>query len=297
MAGFVKRAQQSDMNKEVKQIKKIVDEKVIGKITPEHTDDAHFYRFPTGELLPSVTTKTKIINKPHLLRWSIKKAIEWLEVEDRFANLSVIDYRNDMIDGAFSAHVKVRDDAGDVGTQAHNAIELYIKDWIKNDKRPGDIKEFFPNTYSVATNSFVRGIDPRAVASARALEKLMIDKDVYPLYSEILVGHPKYSAGTLDFLCMWNGKLTLADFKTSNSVSDDYALQTVAYKFFFEYMTWLKIEQIKIIHLSKDSDKYTLYKVNRMASALKAFKGVVSLYDWMYNGREKLSKDVKRIVI
>lgn len=266
------------------EIKKIISERVAGRIVAEHSDAGHFYRFAeTGKLQPSVTTKLKVINKPHLFRWGIKKAIEYLEVEDRFVLLKDEEHRNKVMVGAYEAHALIRDDAGDVGSQAHEAVERYLLDWIDSGDRPQDIKAYF-DIYA----------DPRAVASARAVEKLLDKYNIEPLASEILVGDERYSAGTLDFLCMVNGKLELWDWKTSNQIDDNYALQISAYKAFFEKMTGLKIAKARILHLSKDYDKFTNYKVLNLPQAFKAFKGAVTLYDWMYNKKEKIIKDIKR---
>ena len=119
-----------------------------------------------------------------------------------------------------------------------------------------------------------------------------------PLASEILVGNPRYSAGTLDFLCLWEDKLTLVDFKTSNSVmSKDFVMQVSAYKYFFQKMTGLTIKQIKIIHLSKDMDKFGLWQVARPAEAYRAFRSLCVFYRWWINPADKLVKDVKKMVL
>jgi len=254
------------------------------KIIAEHRDDGHFYRFiESGVLQPSVTTKLKVINKPHLLRWSIKMAVEYLEKEDRFELLKDPEHRNRVMVGAYEAHAQIRDDAGSVGNDAHNAIENYIKDWVATKEKPKDIKDYF-DIYT----------DPRAIAAARAAEALFNKHDIEPIAAEILVGDERYSAGQLDFLCRWDGKLTLVDHKTTNQVSDHFALQVSAYKYFYEHMTGEKIEQAKILHLSKDYDKYTVYKVKNMPQAYKAFKGAVAIYDWQTNKKDKLEKDIKR---
>lgn len=283
----------------IKQIKKIIADRVEGIIVPQHTADGHFYKFPSGIVQASVTTKLKVVNKPHLIRWAVEKGVEWLEVDDRWRFLKVNTMRKSYLDGAKEAHTEIRDDAGGVGTRAHNAMEWYIKEWLKTGERPADIRNFFKEEIVVVDGHLTKSStgDLRSVAAARGLEKLLIGHDVVPLASEILVGNEKLSAGTLDFLCLWDGRITLADFKTSNNISTDYALQTVAYKYFFEKMTDIKISQIKIIHLNKDNDRYTLYRVVDTVAAYKAFKSVVGIYDWLENGKDKLIKDIKRITI
>lgn len=274
------------------QAQQVIKDKVEGVWIPEHTADGHFYRTKDGPLQPSVTTKLSILNKPHLLRWSIKQGIEWLEKEERWKYLSIPKMRNNYIKGAQEAYTEIRDDAGSVGTAAHDAIEKYIKHWIATGEQPRDVKQFFP---------YVDGrimADPRSIASARGLEKLFKEKRVYPIASEILVGDPKVSAGTLDFLCIYDRCLELWDFKTSNRIDQtNYTLQVALYKKFFEQMTGLKIRRCRIIHVSKDYDKFDVYIVKRPAEAYRIGKKVCQIYDWMYDGREKIIKDIKKKVI
>lgn len=281
------------------EIKKIITEKVVGVIIPQHTAEGHFYKFPSGVVQPSVTTKLKVINKPHLLRWAIERAIEWLEVDNRWRFLAVNTMRKSYIDGAREAHTEIRDDAGSVGTRAHNAMEWFIKEWLETGLMPSDIREFFQKEIQVIDGQLIKAdtADLRSVAAARGLEQLIYKHNIIPLASEILVGDEKFSAGTLDFLCLWDNRITLVDFKTSNQISQDYALQTAAYKFFFEKMTGVNISQIKIIHLSKNDDRYTVYNVVDPKGAYKAFRSVVGVYDWLEDGGDKLIKDIKRLKI
>lgn len=266
------------------QIKKIIAEKITGIWVPEHDAEGHHYRnTKTGVLVDSVTTKL-IADKPHLLKWSIKKGVEWLEVGDRFVRLSGPE-RNTIILGCQEAYTEHRDDAGDIGLLVHAVIEAYIVYWTKNGTLPDDIRK-----------GFKEGADPRAIASARSVEALFKKHNIIPLASELLVGSTKIgTAGTLDFLCLWNGVVTLGDFKTSNNVSDDYAAQVAAYKYMFEEMCGIKIKQCKVFHLSKDYDKFTVYKIPKLSSAYKAYKGIATYYDWLHNGNDKLEKDIIRI--
>lgn len=267
-------------------IKEIIAEKVEGKIEPRHTDDGHFYEFMgTGKTVPSVTTIQKeVLVKPHLMPWAIKMGIEWLEIDDRWTRLKDPAYRNEYIVGAQIAHTEPRDDAGSVGTAAHEIIERYVKNWIRDGERPLDIRFYAkPDT------------DPRSIAATRAFEQLCLKHNITPLASEILVGDERYSAGTLDLLVLWDGELVLTDVKTSNSVSDEYASQTACYSYFFTHMTGLKIKQIKILHLSKDMDKFTIYKVNQPYKAYQAFKGICNYHRWRFGGTEKLIKDIKKV--
>jgi len=272
----------------VQEIQKIIAEKVTGVWSPNHDSSGHRYiNEKTGHNLKSVTTKLGILSKPHLAKWQIRMAIEWLSVDDRWKRLFVEQWKDEMMTGAMLAPFDVRDSAGATGTMAHTAAERYINEWIASGERPADI-----TTFAKPTDS------PASIASMRAVEMYFKKTDIKPIASELLVGDVRYSAGTLDLLALVDGKLTLIDFKTSNGIDQiGYAAQTAAYKFFFEGMTELKIKQVKILHLSKDYDKFTVYKVNQLIQAYRAFRQICGVYDWISAPGEKIIKDIKRISI
>jgi hypothetical protein len=66
----------------------------------------------------------------------------------------------------------------------------------------------------------------------------------------------------------------------------------------WEYMTGVKIEGSKILHLSKNYDKFEVFNVKSLSQAWKAFKSICYLYDDIHkNKNKKIEKDVKRISI
>ncbi|MEA3399326.1 MAG: hypothetical protein U9R00_02315, partial [Patescibacteria group bacterium] len=113
-------------------IKKIISEKVTGVWVAKHDATGHQYlNSKTGELVRSVTTIIgSILAKPHLIKWAAKMSVEWLLIEDRLEKLRDPATYNEILNGAILAHTDIRDSAGGIGTQAHNAIEKYIKEWI-----------------------------------------------------------------------------------------------------------------------------------------------------------------------
>ena len=272
----------------VSKIQEIIKLKIFNKLEPRHTSSGHRYAFlESGHQQDSVTQKLGILHKPHLAKWQIRVAIEFLQVEDRWQRLNTPQYKDELMTGAMMAPFDVRDDAGNVGGQAHQAIERFLNQAIADEKLPEDITKFA-----------IENCDPRAIASMRAAEAYFRKHNVIPIAVEILVGDARYSAGTLDCIALVDGVLTLIDHKTSNGVDQiSYSAQVSAYKYFFEKMTSLTIKQCKILHLSKDSDKFTVYKVNYLPKAYKAFKQICGVYDWIYSRGDKIEKDIKRLKI
>jgi len=271
------------------EIKQIIREKVLGVFEECHDDTGHRYRNTiTGVIQRSVTTKiSSVVAKNHLLNWAVRMGAEWLLEGDRLNRISTERFRDDMIKGMCLAHNDIKEDAGGVGTIAHNSLERYINQFIADGKLPANILDF------MITNA-----DPRSIASARAAERWFqkLGDNIIPIWSELLVGNDKFSAGQLDFLCIINGELTLIDHKTSNGIDlEGYSMQTSAYKNFFDEMTGLKIKKTKILLLSKNYDKFEVYIVKNLPTAYKAFKSVCALYDWKFSKKPKIVKDIKRI--
>lgn len=258
----------------------VIKEKVLNKISPCHDASGHHYRFnETGIIVDSVTTKN-ILEKEHLIPWAAKLAVEFLEDNNRFERLKGPE-REVVMSGAIFKYKDERDSAGDIGTLAHNAIELYCNDWIATDIRPQSIVSYLP-----------KDIDPRVIAACRCAENALIKYEVIPIACELLVGNENVSAGTLDLLVMTKyGKLELWDWKTSNNIDDFYAMQTSAYRKFLFSMSGLNCIKIRIIKLDKYSDKPKVYNVANMRMEYNVFKSLSHVYDYRNNGSDKLIED------
>jgi hypothetical protein len=261
-------------------VKEIIKEKVDGKIIAAHDDKGHHYKFvKTGVVVDSVTTKN-ILDKPHLIKWAIGLAIDFLEIGDGWMRLKGPE-REEMIKSAKLQYTDVRDNAGSIGGQAHAIIEEYENEWMNTGVKP------------VSIMTFIKSGTPSAViAACRSAEKVFDKYNVVPIAAEILVGISPIGAGTLDLIVLnQKGELELWDHKTSNNVDDYYAVQTSAYRFFFEKMTGLKIKRTRILKIDKHSDKFKVYNVPEQRKAYDAFKALSKVYDWKFNGQDKLIED------
>jgi CRISPR/Cas system CSM-associated protein Csm2 small subunit len=259
------------------EIQQTIREKVLGKIVPEHTDEKHSYRFlETGKLVDSITTKL-VIEKPHLRMWYAKKALE--EIEPKWKDITN-ENREAMYRHASFAGTRQRDAAGDIGTAVHEVVENYLNLWITSGTRPEDIRTLIAQTQ-----------DYRVFAGARSAEKLFKDHAIDPVWTELLVGDEFLGiAGTLDFLALFENKLMIGDWKTSNNVNDDYAIQVSAYRHCFERMTGIKTDGCLLVQLSKSYDHIDLYDIPNTRAAFARYKHIASIYDWMHNGKKKLIK-------
>jgi hypothetical protein len=272
------------MNKKI--IRKIIKEKVIGKWVPCHDESGHKYRHVESEIVESSVTTKNVIDKPRLIPWAIGLAIDYLEDQDRFELLKT-DKREDIIKSAKLQYTDYRDDAGNVGSIAHDVIEDYVNKWITSTRRPADIRKFFKGHP-----------DLRSVAVARAAEKVFDKYKCIPLATEIIVGIPTVGAGTLDMLVLnESNEIELWDWKSSNNINDYYACQTSAYAKFFEHMTGLPVAKCRIFKLDKMSDRFKSYIVDNIDLSYFIYRSCSNIYEWLNNGVDKLVKDENKIII
>lgn len=274
---------------EAREVQKIIEEKVNGVWVAAHDEKGHHYKnTKTGKIVDSVTTQS-IIDKPHLVPWAAGLAVKYFIERMEFYDKSKPEEEENnarLIKDSKLAFRAVRDDAGDIGTQAHDVIETYLNDWIKTGSKKS-ITDFLDDSK-----------DPRAWAAARSAEEIFNTLNIIPVATELLVGSDKLDgAGTLDFVFLHDGKLWIGDWKSSNQVSDLYAIQVAAYVKMFEEMTGLKIAGAMIVHLSKNYNKVRLYDIPYLNRAYAVFKHQNAIYRWLNDGREKLIERKNRVII
>jgi ATP-dependent exoDNAse (exonuclease V) beta subunit len=275
-------------------IKKNIQKNVVGKIIPAHTDAGHFYKFkdtPAKNAVHSVTTKI-CLEKPHLSIWAAKLAAK--NIIDRVKN-SDNEFLYDVFEEeqatrqASLIHISERDNAGNMGTKAHNIIEKYINTWIKTDKRPESIFSFIKDNE-----------DPRVISACRSAELFFNENNVEPIVAEVIVGDQKYSAGTVDLICLLDEKLTILDWKTKNFImTNDFniILQLSAYATFFEKMTNLKVQKSVAIHLDKQKQAYKIFEVQNLKKAYSMFRRISLIYDKMLDSSMELKTNVKKYIL
>ena len=309
------------MKLSVPEIQAIIAKKIPeGRVVPEHTEDAHFYRDTSvDEVYPSVTAKSGILDAPHLKAWSAKLAVENLlgnleHVQEALEN-SDTERLELLRKQAILAHRDVFEEAGDIGSAGHLVVQRYLDDWILKKQQPERIQ------------SYIEGVvDSRVHAIARSAELFCNDFFVEPIVSELLVASNRYKyAGTLDAL-MLVGFVTkqgfevegdclhtmllfsksrleyrcincglevkkhfcLVDWKSSSSIKkDEYVMQTTAYRYALKEMTGLNPRHIIIVRLDKKRAQYEVLRVVDMVGGFQAFKNTSKIYDWLYSKNEK----------
>lgn len=175
---------------------------------------------------------------------------------------------------------RISNESKDIGSRSHTEFENIIRygvKWQTNFLLEPELE--FP------VNNF-----------KRFLSNLDSYKDVF---GERVVYSDKYGyAGTLDRLAFIDGKLTLVDWKTSNSMNDEYIIQTMAYYVALTEMAERgtinlpgKIERLAVVRLDKKNEydhSKDFISVKPNKQAFKAFLGLLQYYkNKDFNKKEK----------
>jgi hypothetical protein len=189
-----------------------------------------------GVEVPSVTTVLKSINKPALVNWAsygsrdatrriAREAYETMHPEGRCLGLSGASFiaAVEKIQGKRPAHYQVSDEAVDIGTLVHARIEAELRRELGQDVALPEIPE------DEVVNGKKRPHPARV--SYEAYLKWRIEKAVRPVGLEMrLYSRRLQYAGTTDFLGYVADVLSIADWKTSKAVYDEYRIQVAAYR-------------------------------------------------------------------
>lgn len=131
---------------------------------------------------------------------------------------------------------EVLNKAANIGTEAHAAIEFFLKDKLKNENNIPFLG--FLSWYNMITQD--------------------IGLHIEVIYVEHKLVCP-YFGGTLDALLKIGEKLFLVDFKTSNYVSSNYFLQLSAYRYMLKTIENINIDGVIVLQLDKDSPGFNEY--------------------------------------
>lgn len=188
----------------------------------------------------------------------------------------------------------------DTGTKVHSMIEDFIT--------TGTIKEEYPNCDNA---DHIKSM--RAFNNFRNFWRDIHNRGytITPYFLERPIVTPWFG-GTMD-LCSeitFNGisKLFIIDFKTSNSISFEYFLQTRLYMEAFMFLKYNNldfgelpdIDGIGIIRVDKNSDKYEYVFADKYTDKTfldTTLTAAYSMLDWYYklNGMKILTRDFKRM--
>ncbi len=237
-------------------------------ITRTDSPSGRHYQVPGySEPFPSVTTVLGVIAKPALIPWARNVALqdvrdtlyEHLDSGGQDINELWVD---GIIEQARQRPDQVRDEAADFGTASHTLIEQIIL---------GEEPEVLPEFAQVVAN----------FTEWRRKAHLDIHLTETTVYSA------KYHyAGSMDAVAYRGKALVVIDWKTSNGLYREHALQVAAYAKALEEMTGQPVKEAWAVRFGKKGPEFEARKVLDLEDAFIAFRA--ALYLWKAMRRKLL---------
>lgn len=237
------------------------------------------YKLADGKRAPSVTTILGVLDKPGLDRWRVKMAL----TPSGDVNAARADLVSDTVRGVSRDISKAIDtllaaargtdpydnmDAADAGTITHAAIEA---DLGFRDEAPAEMRERPEAVIAEAKLAYSRWRSWRT------------DHDIVPVMMEgMLVSEHYRIGGTFDFYGWIDGRLEVADFKTTGGIYPESFVQLAAYRAMLEEHGY-PVEGVRIIRLSRDADAMIPYEDQGRDDSgedLGIFRACYLLYEW-----------------
>lgn len=208
-----------------------------------------YYCKKNGIFLTGVTTILNVRRKDFLQWWTVKecaKYLGWFDKKEKDETLlnNLIKRHSEIISMDVDSYWRELDRAkkahtvkSDKGKEKGSVVHEWIKNYIRGVQQP--------------TPS-----DEEVLSCVQAFLNWESQHKIEWLVSEMIVWSPIHLfAGTLDFLCILDGRFTLGDIKTSNMISEEYFLQTGAYDLCLEEADIIP-EQRLIVRISKDGSGF-----------------------------------------
>lgn len=166
-----------------------------------------------NQIIKSVTTALKIINKPALIQWAANMATDYI-IENIAPGQAYDELELEAIwEEARRAHNKKKVYAGKIGTVLHRWVEDYINYKCGKGEKP------------------TLPVNPKLRKSCKKFLAWVKKHKVKFLAAEQVVFSKKYLyCGTTDFICIIDGKKYIGDLKTSKGIYPEQVVQASAYR-------------------------------------------------------------------
>jgi hypothetical protein len=228
-------------------------------------DDKHFYTIDgTATYWPGSTTVLNVLGKPWLMNWVAKVMgikmmdllLERSKVSENGQVKICIEFETkkeleELIKVAKRAHREIKEAAGDLGTRAHDAIDSLTKNGVADIT--DDIKVPVEGFLSWQTATDLR----------------IVHGDTKLIYRE----DGMCFGGSLDGLSSRGDRLIVIDYKTSNQLSESYAMQIASYCYAFAFTFNLDyIPEGYCVRFGKEKAETEVAKVASIAKSFDGFR-------------------------
>ena len=147
------------------------------------------------------------------------------------------------------SYSKFMREAADKGTYSHLAVEKYIRNGYVN------IDEFQIMDYKIRNT-----VESTLSGFRQWWEELNTFHKVEVVFLEETL-LCKYFGGTCDCLLKVDDQYWLIDFKTSNHMSYNYALQLSAYRYLLKELKNIDVDRCMVLKLDKENYSYQTYEL------------------------------------
>lgn len=219
----------------------------------------HLHRL-NGKPLTGVTTLIdKTLSKPALIPWAVKTTVDWIKNNCALGSVTGYIVTDADLENAKKEHNKRKTDAGDWGTRVHTACEVWCN--TGNIVCDADILGSVMN--------FVRFIENngfRVLATER------------PVWSK-----EWWIGGIFDLVLEKDGKVYIADIKTSSGIYDSHFIQMGAYYKCLVENNWQKDYGVDaftgaiVINIKKDGTMSWCMS-EALDAMVESYEGIVSIY-------------------
>lgn len=239
-------------------------------------EDKHVHSL-NGKPLTGVTSLIdKTLSKPALIPWAVKTTIEWIQnncpLQSSIDGTSAYIVTKLDLENAKKEHSKRKTDAGDWGTRVHSSCEQ----WCITGELPVD-EDILPSVMN-----FVNFIQDNGFV-VKGVERNVWSKEWW-------IG------GIFDLVLEKDGKVYIADIKTSSGIYDSHFIQMGAYYKCILENNWQKdygVEEFSgaiVINLKKDGKIATCF-----SSALNVMVDVYGSIVNIYRNKDLLETVVKAV--
>lgn len=231
--------------------------------------------------LRSVTSVLNALNKEALIQWAVDQAIEDIRANIQFDAMGEATITSRQLDqvlqSARKAHYRVKTEAAELGTTAHNAIEEFLRSGQEQDLAEMDPR--VANCYGLFRDWW----------DSQALSVIQTELMVY----DVERGY----AGQLDFLAAdAQGRPVIVDWKTSKSIYWNYKLQVVAYARALHQMGRGVPSALTIVRIGREDAEFEAVDVPRddWRHLAEMFHGLIPISDAMREAEAEYRKRTKR---
>lgn len=235
-----------------------------------HGDDTYTFdevkhaHMLNGKPLMGVTTvMDKTLSKPALIPWAVKVTVEWIKEHCSTSQLGGGYLVTDAdLENAKKEHSSKKTNAGAWGSRVHTACEV----WCETGKLPESIDD---EDILKSVENFKEFIE------TNGFKVLGVERPVWS--KEWWIG------GIFDLVLEKDGKVYIADIKTSSGIYDSHFIQMGGYYKCLVENDWVKDYGVKeftgaiVINLKKDS-KIAWCKSEALDTMVDCFSGIIAIH-------------------